>query len=109
MRAKGGAGTGMFHPHRSVRQTNDVKVPRQRREDRQPLSGTRLRLTDKYYRGAGLVVTTELLADHVRGFARFVVGGVRRHRRRIGELEHTAGIRQHFLRQRDVAVELAAP
>jgi hypothetical protein len=42
-RAKGGAGTGMFHPHRSVRQTNGVKVPRQRREDRPPLSGTRLR------------------------------------------------------------------
>jgi len=42
-RAKGGAGTGMFHPHRSVRQTNDVKEPRQRREDRQPLSGPRLR------------------------------------------------------------------
>ncbi len=43
MRAKGGAGTGMFHPHRSVRQTNGVKVPRQRREDRQSLSGPRLR------------------------------------------------------------------
>jgi hypothetical protein len=43
MRAKGGAGTGRFHPHRSVRQTNGVKGPRQRREDRPPLSGTRLR------------------------------------------------------------------
>jgi hypothetical protein len=43
MRAKGGAGTGMFHPHRSVRQANDVKEPRQRREDRPPLSDPRLR------------------------------------------------------------------
>jgi len=43
MRAKGGAGTGMFHPRRSVRQANGVKVPRQRREDRKPLSGPRLR------------------------------------------------------------------
>ena len=43
MRAKGGAGTGMFHLHRSVRQTNGVKGPRQRREDRPPLSGSRLR------------------------------------------------------------------
>ena len=43
MRAKGGAGTGMFQPHRSVRQTNGVKGPRQRREDRPPLSGSRLR------------------------------------------------------------------
>ena len=55
MRAKGGAGTGMFHPRRSVRQANGVKVPRQRREDRQPLSGLRLRyhpcLTDKYAPG----------------------------------------------------------
>ncbi|QGR04986.1 hypothetical protein CTZ24_00615 [Pantoea phytobeneficialis] len=36
-------GTGMFHPRRSVRQMNAVKAPRQRREDRQPLSDTRLR------------------------------------------------------------------
>ncbi|ADU69081.1 hypothetical protein Pat9b_1765 [Pantoea sp. At-9b] len=36
-------GTGMFHPRRSVRQTNDVKAPRQRREDRQPQSDTRRR------------------------------------------------------------------
>jgi len=48
MRAKGGAETGMFHPHRSVRQTNDVKGPRQRREDRPPLSGTRLRYHHKH-------------------------------------------------------------
>jgi len=48
MRAKGGAGTGRFHPHRSVRQTNGVKVPRQRREDRLLLSGTRLRYHHKH-------------------------------------------------------------
>ncbi|ADU69966.1 hypothetical protein Pat9b_2666 [Pantoea sp. At-9b] len=36
-------GTGMCHRRRSVRQTNDVKAPRQRREDRQPLSDTRRR------------------------------------------------------------------
>ena len=66
-RAKGGAGTGMFHPRRSVRQTNGVKVPRQRREDRPPLSGFRRRyhpcLTDKHAPGVFCLCRRTLCAS----------------------------------------------
>ncbi|QCP59749.1 hypothetical protein FCN45_10325 [Pantoea sp. SO10] len=42
-RAKGGAGTRTSRLRRSVRQTNEVKVPRKRREDRRTKSAPGLR------------------------------------------------------------------
>ncbi|MHC2595313.1 hypothetical protein ACVLVH_000929 [Kluyvera sp. 1366] len=42
-RAKGGAGTWKSRLRRSVRQTNEVKEPRKRREDRRTKSGPGLR------------------------------------------------------------------